>query len=148
MEEREYSYRDALPRGQAHRRGAGINPGNRFESIRLHVLGEELDRQWVEHQEADGKLQRVERQVFFDRTQRIINQVSSTADVPFDFTLNPYRGCEHGCIYCFARPYHEFRERCVNYTGVIEWSFFHSSGSHWDSRLIGMSGRLVSRCVR
>ena len=39
-------------------------------------------------------------------------------------------------------------ERCVNYTGVIEWSFFHSSGSHWDSRLIGVSGRLVSRCVR
>jgi DNA repair photolyase len=108
MEEREFSYRDALPQGLAHRRGAGINPGNRFESIRLHVLGEELDRQWVEHQEADGKLQRVERQVFFDRTGRIINQVSSTADVPFDFTLNPYRGCEHGCIYCFARPYHEF----------------------------------------
>jgi DNA repair photolyase len=28
--------------------------------------------------------------------------------VPFDWTLNPYRGCEHGCIYCFARPYHEY----------------------------------------
>lgn len=50
----------------------------------------------------------MERQVFFDRTQRIINRVSKTADVPFDWTLNPYRGCEHGCIYCFARPYHEY----------------------------------------
>jgi DNA repair photolyase len=30
------------------------------------------------------------------------------ADVPFDWTLNPYRGCEHGCIYYFARPYHEY----------------------------------------
>jgi DNA repair photolyase len=104
----DFSYRDALPNGPAHRRGAGTNPGNRFETVRLHVLGEEIDRQWVERQNEDGSTNRVERQVFFDRTQRIINHVSKTADVPFDWTLNPYRGCEHGCIYCFARPYHEY----------------------------------------
>lgn len=104
----DFSYRDALPDGQAHRRGAGLNPGNRFETVRLHVLGEELDRQQVERQGEDGSLHRVERQVFLDRTQRIINRVSKTADVPFDWTLNPYRGCEHGCIYCFARQYHEY----------------------------------------
>ncbi len=104
----DYSYRDALEKGPAHRRGAGLNPGNRFETVRLHVLGEELDRQWVEREGEDGSLQRVERQVFHDRTRRIINRVSRTADVPFDWTLNPYRGCEHGCIYCFARPYHEY----------------------------------------
>jgi len=108
MSDDDFSYRDALPNGAAHRRGAGINPGNRFETVRLHVLGEELDRQWVERQNEDGSSNRVERHVFFDRTQRIINQVSKTADVPFDWTLNPYRGCEHGCIYCFARPYHEY----------------------------------------
>jgi DNA repair photolyase len=108
MDGGDFSYRDALPNGPAHRRGAGINPGNRFETIRLHVLGEEIDRQWVERQNDDGSASRVERQVFFDRTQRIINQVSKTSDVPFDWTLNPYRGCEHGCIYCFARPYHEY----------------------------------------
>jgi DNA repair photolyase len=104
----DFDYRDALPNGPAHRRGAGINPGNRFETVRLHVLGEEIDRQWVERQNEDGSTNRVQRQVFFDRTQRIINQVAKTSDVPFDWTLNPYRGCEHGCIYCFARPYHEF----------------------------------------
>ncbi len=108
MTETDYSYRDALPEGAAHRRGAGINPANRFETTRLHVLGEELDRQWVERQQNDGKLQRVERQVFADRTQRIINRVAPSSDVPFDWTVNPYRGCEHGCIYCFARPYHEY----------------------------------------
>ncbi len=108
MDQGDHSYRDALAGGPAHRRGAGLNPGNRFEPVRLHVLGEELDRQWIERQNDDGSASRVERQVFFDRTQRIINQVAKTSDVPFDWTLNPYRGCEHGCIYCFARPYHEY----------------------------------------
>jgi len=108
MDDANFSFRDALPDGPAHRRGAGINPGNRFEATRLHILGEEIDRQWIQQQNADGSLHRVERQVFFDRTQRIINRVAPTSDVPFDWTLNPYRGCEHGCIYCFARPYHEF----------------------------------------
>ena len=103
----DFSYRDALPNGPAHRRGAGLNPGNRFEAVRLHVLGEEIDRQLVERENEDGSLGRVERKVYFDRTQRIINRVSRTSDVPFDWTLNPYRGCEHGCIYCFARQYHE-----------------------------------------
>jgi len=108
MTEDDFSHRDALPNGPAHRRGAGLNPGNRFETVRLHVLGEEIDRQFVERENDDGSTHRVERQVFLDRTQRIINRVSPTADVPFDWTLNPYRGCEHGCIYCFARPYHEY----------------------------------------
>lgn len=150
----EPEYRDALVGGLAHRRGAGINPGNRFEAVRLHVLGEELDRQWVEHErfedlarleqrrpghigaghigaghiglghigpgqcESPGgpchtstprhTLQRVERQVFSDRSKTIINRVSRLSDLPFDWTVNPYRGCEHGCVYCFARPYHEY----------------------------------------
>ncbi len=107
-DDEDFSYPDALPAGPAHRRAAGINPGNRFETVRLHVLGEELDRQTVEQENEDGSVNRIERQVFNDRTQRIINHVSPTSDVPFDWTVNPYRGCEHGCIYCFARPYHEY----------------------------------------
>lgn len=108
INESDFSFRDALPNGPAHRRAAGINPGNRFETVRLHVLGEELDRQTIEQQNEDGSTNRVERQVFLDRSQSIINRVSPTSDVPFDWTVNPYRGCEHGCIYCFARPYHEY----------------------------------------
>ncbi|MBK9120032.1 MAG: PA0069 family radical SAM protein [Phycisphaerales bacterium] len=108
MEDADFTYRDALLRGPAHRRAAGLNPGNRFEPVRLHILGEELDRQFIDEERPDGALPRVARQVFADRTQRIINRVAPTSDVPFDWTLNPYRGCEHGCIYCFARPYHEY----------------------------------------
>src|SRR3954469_22694264 len=88
----DFSFRDGLANGPDHRRGAGLNPGNRFETVRLHVLGEEIDRQWGERQNGEGPSDRVERQVFFDKTQSIINHVAPTSDVPFDWTLNPYRG--------------------------------------------------------
>lgn len=129
----EWDYRDALPSATpGHRRGAGLNPGNRFEKNRVHQLGEFLDYEAHERAEdlansvgpggkplagvnvvgADGALRPggriVPLQVFADKTKSIINRVQPTSDVPFDWTLNPYRGCEHGCIYCFARPYHEY----------------------------------------
>jgi hypothetical protein len=108
----DFSYRDALPNGPAHRRGAGLNLGNRFEKVRLHVLGEELDRQWVEREEnGESGPVRVERQVFFDKTRTIINKVAATSDVPFDWTVNPYRGCEHGCIYCRNDTRREWADR-------------------------------------
>ncbi len=100
-------YRDALPDGLAHRRGAGINPGSRFEANRFHLDGDYRDWLMAERDD-DGKLRRVPLQVLADQTRRVINRVTPTSDVPFNFTLNPYRGCEHGCIYCFARPYHEY----------------------------------------
>jgi DNA repair photolyase len=107
---RTHDYLDALPSGPFHRRAAGLNPGNRFEKVRLHVLGDELDRLHAERaaEESDGRLPRLEAEIFPDRTQTIINKVSPTSDVPFEWTINPYRGCEHGCIYCFARPFHEY----------------------------------------
>ncbi|MEM1107169.1 MAG: radical SAM protein [Planctomycetota bacterium] len=133
---RDPEFRDALPNGPAHRRGAGLNPGNRFEKHNVHVLGEALDQQQAERkaeaQEAERAgpsdkrhsvikpdyndsaeastepAIRVPLQIFPDQTQTIINRVKPTSDVPFDWTVNPYRGCEHGCIYCFARPYHEY----------------------------------------
>jgi len=93
------------------RRGAGINPGNRFEPTNLHVLGEFVDEQRAEAigEGADpDEPVRVPLTVYQDKTKTIINRVQQTSDVPMDWTVNPYRGCEHGCVYCFARPYHEY----------------------------------------
>jgi len=95
-------YADALAQGRARGRGAGLAPGNRFESLRLHVLGEHLDQQAREH--PCGA--QVQTQLLTERTNTIINRVESP-DIGFPWTLNPYRGCEHGCIYCYARPTHE-----------------------------------------
>jgi len=104
----EAEYRDALPHGPARRRGAGLNPGNRFEPVRLHVLGEFWDEERAAGDPDWQASGRVPTQVFADDTKTLINKVAATSDVPFDWTVNPYRGCEHGCIYCFARPYHEY----------------------------------------
>lgn len=96
---------------QARRRGAGINPANRFESVRLHVLGDAIDHRRAqvlgEGGDPDAPV-RVPTQVIPDKTVEVIHRVQAISDVPFDWTVNPYRGCEHGCVYCFARPYHEY----------------------------------------
>jgi DNA repair photolyase len=81
----------------AAHRGAGENPVNRFEKIQI-----EPDIDW--NPEGDG-LPRT--QFFKDQSQTVITR-NDSPDVGFTTSLNPYRGCEHGCIYCYARPTHEF----------------------------------------
>jgi DNA repair photolyase len=77
-------------------RGAGLNPANRFE--RLHV---DLD---PEEKANPGK---PPTQFLRDGAESIISR-NDSPDVGFSASLNPYRGCEHGCIYCYARPTHEY----------------------------------------
>lgn len=97
-------FRDGLIAGADVRgRGAGLNPGNRFEDVRLHVLGEHLDQIAIDH--PDGV--QVATRVYRDRSKGVLNEVDSP-DLPFRWTVNPYRGCEHGCVYCYARPGHEY----------------------------------------
>ncbi|MCG3124142.1 MAG: hypothetical protein GIKADHBN_02585 [Phycisphaerales bacterium] len=99
-----FEYRDRLAAGRIRGRGAGLNPGNRFETVRLHVMGEHLDERRLE---APAGVQ-VATQVFEDTSRTIINEVTDSPDISFRWTVNPYRGCEHGCIYCYARPGHEY----------------------------------------
>jgi DNA repair photolyase len=78
-------------------RGAGSNPVNRFEKIEL-----ERDVDWNPDDDPAPRTQ-----FYRDKTSTIINY-NDSPDVGFEASINPYRGCEHGCIYCYARPFHEY----------------------------------------
>src|SRR6266498_4268881 len=84
-------------------RGASWSPANRFE--KLHVDVNDFDVVDVEPDE--GERPRRATQFFRDGTKTIITH-NNSPDVGFETSLNPYRGCEHGCIYCYARPTHEY----------------------------------------
>lgn len=112
MDTTPHEYRSHLPDGPVRGRGAGLNPPNRFERLSLHVLGEHLDHQRLEtpgdpDAPAPGDRGRqVPTDVLPDHARSVINHVDSP-DIGFQWSINPYRGCSHGCIYCYARPTHE-----------------------------------------
>jgi DNA repair photolyase len=80
-----------------HGRGALDNPPNRFEPI-----------EFVPDPDAYDPDQPLPRTQFLKDTTRSILARNNSPDVGFDVSINPYRGCEHGCIYCYARPGHEY----------------------------------------
>lgn len=86
---------------QARRgRGSISNEVGRFE--RHQRVG--LDDGW---QSQPGDLKKLRTEFHIDTSRSIIAR-NTSPDIPFDQSVNPYRGCEHGCIYCFARPTHAF----------------------------------------
>lgn len=80
-------------------RGAGMNPSGRFEPHERVAF----DDGWESLE--DMPPFRTEVQV--ERPRTVITR-NESPDIPFDRSINPYRGCEHGCIYCFARPTHSY----------------------------------------
>ena len=81
-------------------RGAVSNRSGRFETTHRAVF----DDGWARDEDEPPRLKT---EIAIDRSKSIINKVPSP-DMSFDRSINPYRGCEHGCIYCFARPTHAF----------------------------------------
>ena len=79
-----------------HGRGAASNPANRFE---LLTVESEPD--------PDNEGRTVPTQLFRERSRAIIAH-NDSPDIGFSASINPYRGCEHGCVYCYARPTHEY----------------------------------------
>jgi DNA repair photolyase len=77
-------------------RGAASNPSNRFEKLSYRVSD------WDDPEDTSPQTVLLK-----DDTRTVINY-NDSPDVGFSASINPYRGCEHGCIYCFARPNHEY----------------------------------------
>ena len=86
--------REEPPRG----RGATVNPAGRFEPRRVEA-------QWDDPIEGDEPPPNPATEIFIDHARTVLTR-NDSPDVPFDVSLNPYRGCEHGCSYCFARASH------------------------------------------
>ena len=95
-------------------RGAQVNPANRF-------LKSSYDKEEFEKEEDWEKFQKQKTQVLFDDSKTIVNKITSE-DIPLELSVNPYQGCEHGCIYCYARNTHEY------------WGY--SAGIDFETRII------------
>src|SRR5580693_4216180 len=127
----------------AHR-GAPENPPNRFEKIHL-----EPDADWNPE---DDVLPRT--QFFKDQSKTVISH-NDSPDIGFGASLNPYRGCEHGCIYCYARPTHEylgfsagldFESKIMVKLDAPELLRKELSSPKWQPQVIFMSG--VTDCYQ
>jgi DNA repair photolyase len=87
-------------------RGATLNG----ESRRFNLPQTEVDGDWLDaREELDGAAPKLRTTVTVETPRTIITR-NQSPDIGFDRSINPYRGCEHGCIYCFARPTHAFHD--------------------------------------
>ena len=140
-----------------HARGAADNPANRFD--RLH---------YEPDPDLDPAEQPAPRTQFLRDATRSIIATNDSPDVGFSASINPYRGCEHGCAYCYARPTHEylgfsagldFETRIVVKEDAPELLRRELSSAKWVPQVLGLSGvtdayqpverrlRLTRRCL-
>jgi DNA repair photolyase len=120
-------------------RGANINPANRFEALHYEL------EDWCEPEVASKT---VRTQFLRDDSQSIISY-NNSPDVGFDASINPYRGCEHGCAYCYARPTHEylgfsagidFESRILVKPNAAELLFTELGKRSWKPQHLALSG--------
>jgi DNA repair photolyase len=125
-------------------RGAAANPANRFEPLHL-----ERDEDWNPDEDPAPTTH-----FYRDATASIINY-NDSPDIGFNASINPYRGCEHGCIYCYARPTHEylgfssgldFESRIMVKDNAPELLRKELASPKWKPQVIAMSG--VTDCYQ
>ena len=147
--------KDQGPRRSIVGRGAAGNPKNRFERIE------------VEPDETEGDEPRPETVYLRDHPRSIIAR-NDSPDIDFDASINPYRGCSHGCVYCYARPTHEylglsagldFESRILVKQDAPELLRKELLSPRWNPQVLSMSGvtdpyqpvekklRLTRRCL-
>src|SRR5467141_2946521 len=133
------------PSPAIHGRGASWSPANRFE--KLHVDLSDIDAVQEDPTDKEEKPRR-ETQFFHDGTRTIIAR-NDSPDVGFETSVNPYRGCEHGCIYCYARPTHEylglsagldFESKIMVKTNAPDLLAEELQSARWDPQTLVMSG--------
>ena len=84
-------------------RGSHVNPPNRFGLPLYQPDFEQLEGD----EDALERLRRPPTEFLPDKARSVVSE-NHSPDIPFRYSLNPYRGCEHGCSYCYSRPYHEY----------------------------------------
>jgi len=121
-----------------HGRGSASNPKNRFESV--EHIPEPAD------ENDDGSSPRTQ---FFPDLSKTLIAYNDSPDVGFDASINPYRGCEHGCVYCYARPTHEylgfssgldFETKIMVKEDAPELLRNELSSPKWQPQLVALSG--------
>jgi DNA repair photolyase len=122
-------------------RGAAGNPKNRFERIEVQIEVQ------PEREGADTEEPRPETVYLRDASRSIIAR-NDSPDIGFDASINPYRGCSHGCVYCFSRPNHEylgfsagldFESRILVKENAPELLHGELSSPRWIPQVIAMS---------
>ena len=98
----------AHPKPPPPARGRGAQSST--PSSRFNLPGREVDRDWLDDRaRVDGPVEKLRTSVTEEHPKAILN-FNRSPDVPFDRSINAYRGCEHGCIYCYARPTHAYHD--------------------------------------
>src|ERR671912_2334518 len=119
-------------------RGAADNPKNRFEKIEVEPELGELDAE-----EPGPEI------IYLRDVSRSIIARNDSPDIGFDASINPYRGCSHGCIYCYARPTHEylglsagldFESKILVKEDASELLRKELSSPRWEPKVLSMSG--------
>ncbi len=124
-----------MARGTVHKgRGATINPESRYLPSNTVAVDDGWDLE-------EDPVSNPATEFLPDRTVRLITR-NQSPDVPFDRSINAYKGCEHGCIYCFARPTHAYLDLSPGLD--FETRIFYKTGVR--ERLVEELGRPSYRC--